>query len=343
MKFKFILGIDMSKEWFNYCLMDVNFVIIKEGEVINAPDTIFAFLSELIKHSQVDQLNEIILVLEHTGIYVQHLVSAWLSKGGRLSLVAATKVSEQLGGKPVWDEKTDQLDARRLAEYGIRYTDKLVMWQAKEHLLVKLQSFHRQRSRLIDVINILEVPIKESKQFDTAEISQALMENQSNSIEVLKADLKRLEKELSELIQQDSDLGQLFTLIVSVSGIGPVTAREIIIATSAFKDFSPSDAKSFARYAGVVPLRKQSGKMKRRKRINKNGNKKIKTLLTMGATSLIGTRSELGIYYDRKIKEGKLHFSVINAMRNKLILRIFAVVRNQVIYQKNLNYCLDLP
>ena len=61
----------------------------------------------------------------------------------------------------------------------------------------------------------------------------------------------------------------------------------------------------------------------------------------MGATSLIGTPSDLGRFYTRKILEGKQHFSVINAMRNKLILRIFAVVRNQIMYDKNLNICLD--
>jgi len=59
----------------------------------------------------------------------------------------------------------------------------------------------------------------------------------------------------------------------------------------------------------------------------------------MAATSLIGTKDELAQYYERKISEGKPHFLVINAMRNKLILRIFAVVRNQLMYQKNLNIC----
>ena len=91
----------------------------------------------------------------------------------------------------------------------------------------------------------------------------------------------------------------------------------------------------------MTPKDKQSGKMKKRKRISKRGNKKLKSLLTMGATSLIGTNSELGFYYLKKIAEGKRHFSVINAMRNKLILRIFAVVRNQVTYKKNMNICLD--
>ncbi|MCG8330357.1 MAG: IS110 family transposase, partial [Chitinophagales bacterium] len=39
-------------------------------------------------------------------------------------------------------------------------------------------------------------------------------------------------------------------------------------------------------------------------------------------------------------QEGKEHMSVVNAIRNKIILRIFAVVRNGVMYEKNLNHSL---
>ena len=40
-------------------------------------------------------------------------------------------------------------------------------------------------------------------------------------------------------------------------------------------------------------------------------------------------------YYERKLSEGKNKMSVINAVRNKLIHRIFAVVRDQRMYVEN--------
>jgi len=341
MEFKFILGVDMSKDWFNYCLMNQSFEIIYEGENDNHPDAIFQFIGRLMKQNQISSIDEIFMVLEHTGIYVQHLVNGWLSKSGVLSIIPATKVSELLGGQLGWEEKTDELDARRLAEYGIRYKDKLVSWQAKAHTLELLQRLHRQRSRLIDVINILEVPLKESLEFDTVAISENLVDNQEASITALKSDLKNVERKLKELIEQDPLLHQLFQLITSVEGVGPVTAREIIIATCAFTKFTPEQAKSFARYSGVVTRKRRSGRVKKKDRIPNRANKKIKTVLTMGATSLIGTKSDLGRFYERKIQEGKAHFSIINAMRNKLILRIFAVVRNQVMYDEKLNLNID--
>ena len=68
---------------------------------------------------------------------------------------------------------------------------------------------------------------------------------------------------------------------------------------------------------------------------------KMKGLLTMGAQCLIHRDTELGCYYRRKMADGKKHLVVINAMRNKIVHRVFAVVRNQDMYKKNLNVCLD--
>jgi hypothetical protein len=47
--------------------------------------------------------------------------------------------------------------------------------------------------------------------------------------------------------------------------------------------------------------------------------------------------NEFKRYYDRKIKEGKHHSSVINVLRNKLISRAFAAVLNNRPYEKELN------
>lgn len=345
MHFNFIIGIDMSKDWFHFCLKNHQNAILWEGEIDNNPEAIFTFLSKLAKHKDITQsktpLSKVVMIMEHTGVYVNHLVNAYLSKGGSLSLVHANKVSNLLGGTQKFDEKTDQIDARRLAEYGIRYSDKLQLWTPKEHTITKLQALERQRSRTQDAINKLEVPLNESKQFDSADVSQMLADNQKVATDTLKELLKNIERQILDLIKSEPHLKQLFKLITSVPGVGPVIATEIIIVTSAFENFKPDQAKQFARYAGVTPKPFQSGKKKRKDRTTKRGNKRLKSLLTLGAMALINSnKTELGFYYRLKIKQGKKHLSVINAMRNKIILRIFAVVRNQVMYEKNMHISL---
>jgi transposase len=47
---------------------------------------------------------------------------------------------------------------------------------------------------------------------------------------------------------------------------------------------------------------------------------------------------ELKQYYERKVAEGKNKMSVINAVRNKLVHRIFAVLRDDREYVENYVY-----
>ncbi len=343
MFFKLVLGVDMSKKCFNFCLMNKRFEILEEGEIENTPEAIFEFISKLLACGRINTLDEVLLCMEHTGLYIQHLTQCWLQKQGQLTVVDAMKVSEHLAGKFAFEEKTDTLDARRLAEYGFRYSDKLKLWKAPNQTIVTLKRFQRQRDRLITAMNSLEVPLKESRSFDSVAIFEQLHQNQQATVNAIKSDLKNLEKRIKELIESDEELRHLFKLISSVEGVGPVTAREFIIATEGFTKFTPQQAKGFSKYSGVVPIRKRmSGtSVKSKAKVPKRKHRKIKELLTMGAHSLVGSKQELGKYYERKINEGKHHLAVINAMRNKIILRVFAVVRNQTIYLKNINVSLD--
>ncbi len=56
--------------------------------------------------------------------------------------------------------------------------------------------------------------------------------------------------------------------------------------------------------------------------------------------SAISSKGELQDYYQRKVEEGKNKMSIINAVRNKIIHRIFACVREKRKYEKNYTHSL---
>jgi transposase len=64
----------------------------------------------------------------------------------------------------------------------------------------------------------------------------------------------------------------------------------------------------------------------------------MKALLSNAATSAIVHDSQTKGYYDRKIGEGKTYGNVINAVKNKIVARIFAVVRCQTPYVDTFAY-----
>lgn len=69
----------------------------------------------------------------------------------------------------------------------------------------------------------------------------------------------------------------------------------------------------------------------------------MKKLFHLVAMSAVRIKGEMKQFYERKLKEGKNKMSVINAIRNKIILRIFACVNNKKNYEKNYAYSLAKP
>ncbi len=108
----------------------------------------------------------------------------------------------------------------------------------------------------------------------------------------------------------------------------------ILITTNEFKAIR--DPKKFACYAGVVPFVNESGLFKGKGRVSHIANKKLKMLLHLGALNAINSNQQMKAYYERKVnQEQKNKMSTINAVRNKLILAVFACVNQNRMYEKN--------
>ena len=96
-----------------------------------------------------------------------------------------------------------------------------------------------------------------------------------------------------------------------------------------------------ASYAGVAPFGNSSGtSIKKPEKVHTGGvpqmaNKELKKILHMGAMSVIHCNLEIKHYYSRKILEGKHALSIINAVKNKLVLRTVAVIKSQNHYGDN--------
>lgn len=61
--------------------------------------------------------------------------------------------------------KNDRVDARRIAEYAMRYTDRLKQWKPKREVLERLQLLNGMRSRLVKALKVLNSHTKEAGRF----------------------------------------------------------------------------------------------------------------------------------------------------------------------------------
>jgi len=54
----------------------------------------------------------------------------------------------------------------------------------------------------------------------------------------------------------------------------------------------------------------------------------------MASLTAVKLDTDLKAYYERKVEEGKNKMSVLNAVKNKLLARVIAVVNKQELYVK---------
>lgn len=336
MESNLFMGCDIAQEDFTYHLRDRN-GLITEGTVKNTEKAIAKWLRQLQKEHKLD-LRRIIFCLEHTGIY--GLILMRLLHENTLTVCAenATSIKLSLG---LQRGKNDKIDAARIAEYAMRYSDKLKPWQPKREVLDNLQLLTNSRSRLLKARKLLTKDIEDSKRFRTTPQAQLVEHSVLKTLEAIDQDLKQVDADIYKLIRSDESLSRLNRLITSVDNVGIVTSAAILVRTNEFKDYT--DPKKFACTSGVAPYEHSSGKSIRGKsRVSHKAHKDLKTLLHMCAVGSISRPGELKEYYDRKVAQGKNKMLVLNAVRNKLIHRIFAVVRNGVMYNKNYQNSLVL-
>ncbi|HCN83495.1 MAG TPA: IS110 family transposase [Sphingobacteriaceae bacterium] len=328
MEFTYFIGTDVSKNELDLAVMRGKTLLFHK-EIANKPAAIVAFMKDLGKLADFD-LARAVFCMEHTGIYSNHLLAILHSRKALVCLEAATQIKNSLGNIR---GKNDKIDAMRIAEYAYKNRECLRLWQPKREVILQLAHLSATRSRLIEAQKALKTPLRETGDFIPKNMAKQNSQLCSKTLHAIETDLAKVEKAISEIIAADQELRRLFSLITSVDGIGKVTAVQIIISTNEFKDIKVP--KKFACYSGVAPFTKESGLFKGKARVSHMANKKVKTLLHLSALSAIRYNLDLKEYYQRKvIQEKKNKMSTINAVRNKLILRIFACVNQNRPYEK---------
>jgi transposase len=328
MRFTYYIGVDVSKNKLDVAVFkSKDFVYHKV--VDNNTAEINQFLKEL-KQQEGFSLTDALFCMEHTGIYNNPLLVTLHKKQGNICLESATQIKNSLGNLR---GKNDKIDAIRIGEYAYKNREDIKLWTPKRDVIVKLARLTVLRDRLISAKKLLSVPLKEQENFVKKSLNNSEKKICQRTLNSVKADLQRVDNKIEELIREDEHLSHLFGIITSVQAIGSQTAAQIIIRTNEFKDIN--DPKKFACYSGVAPFNKESGLFKGKGRVSHMANKKMKTLLHMAALVAIVYNSDLKAYYERKVVEGKNKMSVINAVRNKLIHRIFTCVHENRKYENN--------
>ncbi|WP_020606009.1 IS110 family transposase [Spirosoma spitsbergense] len=315
------VGIDISKATLDWAIFDGKTLVLQTttSNTVTGIKTALRQLKALVSWNP----EKAVFCMEHTGIYNAHLLEFLYKAKLPIWLENSTQI-KQAGG--MQRGKSDAVDARRIAEYAYRFRDQMRLWEPPRQILQQLSFLSAVRQRLIQAHNLLAGPLAEQESFVETTLQKKLQATSRKSLIALKDEQKAIDAQIDTLIQGDSRLKELFNLIVSVPGVGAITATEILVATNELKTIS--DPKKMACHAGVAPFEHRSGTSVRGKtQVSHQARKRLKSLFHLGAMSTIRMKGELQDYYQRKVGEGKNKMLVLNAVRNKLIHRIYAVVK----------------
>lgn len=327
---KFFLGMDVSKQWVDVTLLKV--VNQQKGAMVGerfdntAPG--LEVLRGWLKEHGVSFDAHSLMVIENTGVYHRRIWQWCTEVGLPLVIGNAAAIKWSLG---IVRGKSDRVDSRRLCAYAYKEREELKPTPLHNAELTALRDLLTARSRLKKQAGSIKVYLQELKGTTTAQLHATLEAAHTAALAGIKESLKLVEAQIRVSLAASATLLQNYELLVSVPGVGHLTAVYLLCCTHNFT-LRPT-GKQLASYAGVAPFSHQSGKSIRgRDRVHPMANKELKALLHLGALSAMRNHREFKDYYARKTAEGKHPLSVLNAIKNKLALRAAAVIIKQKPY-----------
>jgi transposase len=330
---KFFLGVDISKPYFDVSLLVVfnhQKQNIESDRFSNDAEGIKSF-NKWLRHYKVSFDENSVLVIENTGIYHRMIWSYCAKNSLPIHIGNAAHIKWSFG---IARGKNDKIDSIRLCQYAYKHFDEIKSTPALNPALLQLKDLMSSRSKLLSQLNSNKTYLKELKNVNDKQVQATLEKAYKMAIQGIAASIKDIELLIKKIVSENKEFQHNHQLLQTVPGIGHLTAVYLICCTNNFA--GKISGKQLACYAGVVPFEHSSGiSVKGRTRVHKMANKDLKKLLHLSALSAIKYYPEFTQYYQRKKAEGKHSMSILNAIRNKIVLRVVAVVNNQQAYVNN--------
>jgi transposase len=328
------IGIDVSKLWFDLSMMKVT-DHQKQPMLTHRFDNTAEGLKQMskwLKAHKVDLDQNILVVIENTGVYHRLIWTFCSEHRLPIHIGNATHIKHSFG---ITRGKNDRIDSQRLCSYAQKHSDELKATPGLDPVLMELKDLFSARARLLSQLGSIKVYLGELKGVNDKGVQHTLEQAHQTAMEGIAKSIELIEGHIMSIIGGHSAMKANYDLLVSVPGIGHLTAVYLICCTANFSG-NPS-GKQLASYGGVVPYGNSSGtSIKGRPRVHHMANKELKKMLHLCALSAVRVYPEFKTYYERKKKEGKHPMSILNAVRNKIALRAVAVIKKRQPYVDNL-------
>lgn len=328
----FYIGVDISKK-------TIDVAIYKKEKASkasvcekfsNSPDG-FKEMKRWLRKCGVSLTNAL-FCMEATGHYTYELCLFLEQQAVSYSVQSPLHLKRSFG---LTHGKNDKVDAYRIASYAYLHREDIKLSKLATNSIRKLKALMAERKSLVVEIARCKAQLKEVGSHSS---SPGTIKRTKELLEFLETQVLDIEKDMAQTIDSDAELKNNYQLLLTISGIGIVNAVNTIVATHNFKMFD--NARQYASYIGVAPFEHTSGTSVRGKTHVEPGAKMLKADLTGAVRTCINHDKEIQKYYERKIAEGKSYGVVANAIKFKLLLRMFAVIKRGTPFVKKADHLI---
>lgn len=265
-------------------------------------------------------LTNCLVVLETTGGYEIALIDFLMKHSCIVHRANTTKVKHfirsygRLG-------KSDSIDAEGLAQYAF-----------ERHLALEpyTQPERKQLLKLVQRRQDLKKMLAQEKNRLSAPDICGLENSYQVIIDALKQEICKINNDIDAIFAANPELKTLKNVMISVPGIGEVTATDLI---ALLPELGSVNRRKIASLAGVAPHPNESGE-KIGYRFIRGGRTEVKPVLFMAAMAACRSNSELGEFYRRLVEAGKKKMVAIAALMRKIVVIANARVRDAIAKQE---------
>ena len=302
------IGIDIGKDTLDIYIFELE----KYWRIKNTLEDIKKLISQLNRY----QLTRVLV--EATGGYERKLVEACAEKGLPIVIVQPIKVRQFAKAQGII-AKTDKMDARLIAQFGVVMKPEIRPLPSKKVRLVRdLLSRKRQLN---------ETRTQELNRLHKA--AKVLVPSHRRMIKLLEKDIAWVNEHLSKEVSAITEWQRTYDVVSSVPGIGDGIAYTLL---GELPELGTLSNRQIAALSGLAPFNRDSGYMKGRRRI-KGGRAPIRTVLYMGMLCAIQHNPVMRHFYDKLVAQGKHKKVALTACMRKMITILNAMVRDDKEWQ----------
>jgi len=314
------LGIDVAQASLSVAVADGQQAAVYVGEFPNHP-TGFEQLVATVNSRWPAQPVQV--VVEATGGYEASLVETAHALGWRVSVVNPWRVRQWAKGQGR-RTKTDRQDALLLARFAAA-TQPPAQDPLPEEV-ADLAELERRKEDLQSLLGSEQNRLRQARQ--RPRTPPSVLRSLERTIQVLQEELRQVEQAIEQHLTHQATLAQQRRLLLSVPGVGPKVASYLLVLLHRFCAYTAQqgDKKALTAYVGLDPVQQESGRtVAKRPTISKQGDKRARTLLYLGALGGIRGNNPLRTFYQALVARGKARKLALVAAARKLLTWAWAV------------------